>query len=56
MAEVVGERDRLDALTTPLSPGVDTHTLDTTAMSPEEVYRSVLSLIEALPNRDGGDR
>ena len=56
MGEVVAERDRVDAQTTPLSPSADTHTLDTTPMSPDEVYRSILSLIEALPNREGPDR
>ena len=54
MAGVVAERDRLDAQTTPLSPGADTHTLDTTGMSPDDVFRSILSLIEALPPRGAG--
>ncbi len=54
MAGVVAERDRLDAQTTPLSPGADTYTLDTTGMSPDDVFRSILSLIEALPPRHAG--
>ncbi len=47
VAEAVAARDALDARTNPLVPAADSHVLDTTALSPEEVLGRALVLAQA---------
>jgi cytidylate kinase len=46
-AAAVARRDAIDSRTNPLVPAPDAHVLDTTALSPEEVYAAALRLVSS---------
>ena len=52
-ARAVGSRDEKDSLTNPLVPAADAFVVDTTHLSPDQVFEEVLGILEARESRNG---